>query len=93
MNKFELESIISLNDAEKTADIYSCQSRIWTRMRKLGVAPYKVIRDDSGKIISQSFKVVAKAVVIRKIKVMTEEAKAQSIRNLGLHGRTPKIQG
>ena len=72
MKGIERETIITLNSGEDTAQVYSCQPRIWNRMRKLGVDPSKIQRGQNGRIVSQTFQVPVKWVVIRKPRVLTE---------------------
>ena len=50
-SKEELETIITFNEAEKTASVYSCSSRYIERMNKLAEAEpdnVKLTRKDSG---------------------------------------------
>ena len=68
MNRLETETIITFNDQDDYAEIYTCQSKVWTRMKRMGVVPLVVTRSPTGRIISKTFEVPVKWVVIRKPK-------------------------
>ena len=68
MNRLETETIINFNDEDDFAEIYSCQAKIWTRMKRMGIEPVEVKKGYNGKVIYKTFQVPVKWVVIRKPK-------------------------
>ena len=73
MNRLEAETIITFNDEEDFAEIYSCQPRIWTRMKRMGIEPVGVIKGPTGRVVSKTFQVPVKWVVIKKIRKATKK--------------------
>ena len=78
MNKLETETIISLNDEDDYAEIYSCQSKIWTLMRRMGVDPVLVFKAHERRVISKTFQVPVKYILIRIPRKVTKK-----VRDLG----------
>lgn len=86
MTKEERETIINFNDADDTADVYSCQSFVWTRLHKLGFTPYDTIKNARGTVISKSYTIPANFVLLRRPKRMSQ-AFRDSAKARGFVGR------
>tara|TARA_Y100000031_G_C8070063_1_gene314714 strand:+ start:210 stop:524 length:315 start_codon:yes stop_codon:yes gene_type:complete len=79
MTKYEKETIISFNEEEDKATIYSCSSSIWNKCKKLGLKQIDSSKDSKEKIISKTFEIEKKLVSFRKPRILSDEQK----RNLG----------
>lgn len=70
----ERETVITFNDEEDIALVYSCQRPIWTKMKRLGAEPSRTFYKN-GVPIGYQFQVPKKWIKISKTKVMSEENK------------------
>ena len=68
----ERETVILMNDEEKTAQVTSCQRPVWTRMQKLGVQPDKELSID-GQVIEKVFTVPKSWVKISPPRKVSDE--------------------
>tara|TARA_B100000315_G_scaffold237660_1_gene254638 strand:- start:171 stop:506 length:336 start_codon:yes stop_codon:yes gene_type:complete len=75
MIKYEKETIISFNEEEDMATIYSCSSSIWNKCKKLGLKQIDSFKDSDGNIISKTFEIEKRLVSFRKPRVLTDEQK------------------
>ena len=76
MQRAEQETIINYNREDDEADVYTCDPRLWTRMKRIGVTAYIATTTKNGAIMSQSYKVPCSWVFIRKPKKVSEKQKA-----------------
>lgn len=74
---FERETIILTSDGEKTYELYTCQQKIMNKMKKIGVKPFKIQKDDEGNIIACTYKLEYKQISFRKIVETSDETKEQ----------------
>ncbi len=80
-SKEERETIILSNDEDRFWDVYSRQTRIFNKMSKLGVEPYKTEMED-GVMIAAYYKLDLNQVSFRKKVVLTEEQREKRKLNM-----------
>jgi hypothetical protein len=66
LSKEERETIILTSDADDEWQIYTCQQKIMTKMKNLGIFPFKVDVDKDGNEVAKYYKVGYKQVSFRK---------------------------
>lgn len=71
----ERETIINLSDVDDQWEVYTCQKRIMTKLKKIGVEPYKIEFNKDGSILSAKYKVDYAQISFRKKIQLTEEQK------------------
>ena len=77
LSKFERETLISTNDELDYYTIYSCQKKMWNRLERMNIEPYKIDKDSDGEIIAKYYRVPLNYVKISisKKRELTEEQK------------------
>jgi len=81
MQAIERETVITFNDDESKATVYSCQRPIWTKMEKLGVEPTKTFRQ-GGLPIAYQYEVPKRWIKISKTRVVSEEHREKARINM-----------
>jgi hypothetical protein len=71
----ERETIINISDEDDMWDIYTRQGKIMTKLKKIGVKPYKVEKDEDERIVSAWYKLNYKQISFRKEIILTDEQK------------------
>lgn len=71
----ERETIINISDEDDMWDVYTRQGKIMTKLKKIGVEPYKVEKDENGRIESAWYKLNYKQISFRKEIILTNEQK------------------
>lgn len=71
--KEERETHITTDDAMTTWNVFTRQGKIMRRLKKIGVEPCKVVKDEDGRIIEAEYEVDFKQINFRKKIELTEE--------------------
>ena len=72
LTKQEKENIISFNENEETATIYSCSKKIWNKCEKAGYEQIDTGLDSDENIVSKTYETVKKNISFRKLRVLTD---------------------
>ena len=71
LSKQEKETIISFNEIEETATIYSCSKKIWNKCEKSGYEQIDTGLNSDENIVSKTYETVKKNISFRKLRVLT----------------------
>ena len=77
LTAYERETIILTNDEDKHWDIYTCQGKIMTKLKKIGAEPYDVVKDEEGRVIEARYRLDYKQVSFRKLIELSSERKEE----------------
>ena len=72
---YERETIILTNDEDGCWEIYTCQGKIMTKLKKIGAEPYEVKRNEEGRIYEAKYRLDYKQISFRKIIQLSDEQK------------------
>jgi hypothetical protein len=75
--KEERETHITTDDAMTTWNVFTRQGKIMRRLKKIGVEPCKVVKDEDGRIIEAEYEVDFKQIGFRKLVELTDEQKKE----------------
>ncbi len=75
MTKVEKETIISFNEDEDIASVYSCSKKIWNKCEKSGYKLISTNLDSDGNVLSKTFETDKKNISFRKPRILSYEHK------------------
>ena len=77
MTDYETEMVMTFNDGDENAIVYTCHKRIMTRLEKLGIKPIKVDKN-SGRVVSATYHAPKTWIKIAPIKKVSDERREVS---------------
>jgi len=81
LSKYETETVITFNDQDDTATVYTCHRRVMTAVEKRGVMPVKEHRQD-GRALAREYLVPKERIKINPPRRVSDQQREEMRRRM-----------